>query len=122
MYACANCGRTIGNLETPYLHNEQVVCGECAARLSSPAIDYETPARQPSARRRVQTIEKTGKAWKLLMLLSVLGMIAAVVMVAVAAQSKSTGPNAGVTIGILLFVAGFIGYIVARIGAWWYHG
>lgn len=34
METCANCGRTIGNLETPHLFREQVVCPECANRLS----------------------------------------------------------------------------------------
>jgi hypothetical protein len=30
---CANCGRTIGKLETPHVHNEHVVCAECHGRL-----------------------------------------------------------------------------------------
>ena len=41
---CANCGRTIGNLETPHLWNQQVVCGECINRLSSPAPAVPPPA------------------------------------------------------------------------------
>src|ERR1700677_2340712 len=35
METCANCGRTIGNLETPRLHQEHVVCKECCDRLQS---------------------------------------------------------------------------------------
>ena len=31
---CDNCGRTIGNLETPYLHEGHIVCAECKQRLS----------------------------------------------------------------------------------------
>lgn len=34
---CANCGHTIGKLETPHVWKEQVVCGECIKRLASPA-------------------------------------------------------------------------------------
>jgi len=30
---CENCGRTIGNLETPSVYKEHVVCGDCYARL-----------------------------------------------------------------------------------------
>jgi hypothetical protein len=33
--ACANCGRTIGPLETPYVYEENTVCGECADRLNA---------------------------------------------------------------------------------------
>lgn len=34
MERCANCERQIGNLETPYLWQERVVCAECHSRLS----------------------------------------------------------------------------------------
>jgi len=36
METCANCGRTIGNLETPFIAREKIVCRECFSRLSSP--------------------------------------------------------------------------------------
>ena len=32
---CANCGRTIGKLETPYVWQNQVVCAECEKRLTA---------------------------------------------------------------------------------------
>ena len=32
---CENCGRSIGRLEQPFLHNEHVVCRECYQRLRS---------------------------------------------------------------------------------------
>ena len=32
---CANCGRTIGHLETPNIWREVVVCAECHKRLSA---------------------------------------------------------------------------------------
>jgi hypothetical protein len=44
---CANCGSTIGKLETTQLYQEHVVCGACYSRLSAqvPAepIGYATP-------------------------------------------------------------------------------
>jgi hypothetical protein len=42
---CANCGRTIGNLETPHLHQEHVVCPECYARLAVPAASAASKQR-----------------------------------------------------------------------------
>jgi hypothetical protein len=35
VHTCANCGRPIGNLETPYLHAGYVVCLGCKQRLST---------------------------------------------------------------------------------------
>ena len=40
---CANCGRTIGRLETAHVFKDQTVCAECFARLK-PTVGYETPA------------------------------------------------------------------------------
>ena len=37
MEKCENCGRVIGKLETPNLHQGAVVCGECDRRLKSAA-------------------------------------------------------------------------------------
>jgi hypothetical protein len=33
---CANCGEVIGNLETPFVFKEQVVCRKCHQKISSP--------------------------------------------------------------------------------------
>src|SRR5262245_11404074 len=46
MEICENCGRSIGNLETPHLHNGRVVCSGCAEKLEV-EIPYATPAPQP---------------------------------------------------------------------------
>lgn len=32
--SCANCGQTIGKLETPYIWRDNTVCGDCYARVS----------------------------------------------------------------------------------------
>jgi len=71
METCENCGRTIGNLETPAVWRERVVCAECHQRLNgsharggqgapaasgvghagqSTAIPYATPLHYVSAR------------------------------------------------------------------------
>jgi hypothetical protein len=34
MEVCANCNRAIGNLETPFVYMDNIVCGECNSRLS----------------------------------------------------------------------------------------
>jgi predicted RNA-binding Zn-ribbon protein involved in translation (DUF1610 family) len=39
---CANCGRTIGRLETACVFKDQTVCADCYARLK-PTIDYAAP-------------------------------------------------------------------------------
>ena len=41
--SCANCGRTIGKLETPYLWQENTVCKSCYALLSAPEPTTPVP-------------------------------------------------------------------------------
>lgn len=41
---CENCGRVIGKLEDPYLHNDHVVCRECHGRLADGVeVDDKSP-------------------------------------------------------------------------------
>jgi hypothetical protein len=49
MEKCANCGRKIGELETPHLWRERVVCGQCVAIVRRAELDYASPpaAEQP---------------------------------------------------------------------------
>lgn len=37
MEVCKNCGRAIGNLETPHVYQGHIVCAACAAILDAPA-------------------------------------------------------------------------------------
>lgn len=53
---CANCGRMIGKLETPYVWREKVVCEPCHKVLASgqsspmiPSSDSATPAHNPDS-------------------------------------------------------------------------
>ncbi len=120
---CGNCGRSIGRLETPRIHGEHVVCAECYVRLVPQAqvVAYATPVQPTGVMNpRVQTVEATGKLWKACQALGVLAIIVGVVVLIAGAQTKD---NEGmVAIGALLFILGFIGYVIGRACAWWFHG
>lgn len=124
---CDNCGRSIGRLETPYAHGQHVVCGECYARLIPPAqpVAYASPPQYlppvlAGSPPRVQTVEATSKIWKACQALGVLGILVGVTMLIIGIQ---TSGNRGLTaIGGLLFVVGFILYLVGRICGWWFNG
>jgi hypothetical protein len=45
--SCANCGRTIGPLETPYLFGESVVCFQCHGRLIAESLGHPPQPTQP---------------------------------------------------------------------------
>jgi len=66
--------------------------------------------------KQVQTIEKTGKRWKGLMVLSAVSMIVGGVMWAAAESS------AVILVGQLCVLGGGLGVILAKVGAWWHHG
>lgn len=48
---CENCGRVIGALETPHIHDEHVVCAECADRLKQPSVTTPPGAEVRTPRR-----------------------------------------------------------------------
>jgi hypothetical protein len=43
MESCANCGARIGDLETPAVWNDRIVCGPCYARLAPVPLAYSGP-------------------------------------------------------------------------------
>jgi len=67
----------------------------------------------------VQSVELTAKKWKAAMLISALMMVVGLPLAIFCGQA---GGSAGVAIGVLLAAAGLIGWLIARIGAWWFHG
>lgn len=67
--------------------------------------------------RHVQTIEATGKVWKLLTLLSMVTMIIGIVYLI---QNGAEGVKAG--LAMIVIMAGLFMAIFARIGGWWCHG
>ena len=107
-----------------------VRCIECNAEVSSraPACPKcgcpiaDIPRRRPHSP-RVQTIQKTGKKYKLGMLLSMLlAMGGCVGAVAANAASEKAGANPAVPIFILASLAGLLWFIIVRILTWWDHG
>jgi predicted RNA-binding Zn-ribbon protein involved in translation (DUF1610 family) len=47
LFQCANCGRTIGALEQPYIWGEHVVCPQCLDLLQQPVpVAPPAPPRQ----------------------------------------------------------------------------
>jgi hypothetical protein len=78
--------------------------------------------------RAVQTIEKTGKTWKLLMLIGILAMFASCGgFFTSAAISDTNGSGSGgiasaiALLSLLGFLVGAGVYFYGRFGAWWYH-
>lgn len=66
--------------------------------------------------KKVQTIEQTGKFWKLLQAGGVLGVLGAVTWGMIEQDEKTT------VVCILVGVPSFVVYVVGRVGAWWCHG
>lgn len=62
----------------------------------------------------VVTIEKTGKTWKGMRLISVLMFITGVLAL--------TQGSSGAGIGVTVIFFGLVLNIVSRAGAWWFHG
>ena len=73
--------------------------------------------RNPPAGRPVQTIEKTSKSWKALMLLAGLIMLGGC-----AATFAGHGDEHVMKGGALVFGVGLLLMIYSKIGAWWHHG
>jgi len=71
-----------------------------------------TPHPSPQPRPAVQTIEKTSKKWKLMMLAG-----AGLVLIGIPAFFSTQNTFSG-----LIVFAGLILYIYARLAAWWHHG
>lgn len=74
----------------------------------------------------VQTIERTGKKWKALMLIGFLTFLGGlgnctVSMMAVGASQNAASAGFG-ALGFLIAIAGLVVLIVGRIGGWWHHG
>ncbi len=105
MIYCANCEHGCSPAAT--------MCPACGHPLSRP--------ESPVAVRNVVATERTGKAWKLAILIGSLLTVAGGVSIALAFMQPKPSPslilNGGVTLG-----AGLLVSIIARTGAWWFHG
>lgn len=88
-------------------------------------VNYQSPPRPQS--HRTVTTERTGKKWKTQMLGAAAMMFAGVMLGLFGGEVHLTGKLAdyGTIIrpaGWLLFVGGLLGWLIARLGAWWNHG
>jgi uncharacterized membrane protein YvbJ len=109
-----------------------ITCPECKREVSSqaaqcPQCGYPLAGNAESHRRSddfVQTIEQTGKIWKLQQLLSALLIIAGVVLVTVATSADSASEQTAIIggIGVSSLLVGLLWFLFARFFAWWHHG
>lgn len=80
--------------------------------------------------RQTQTIQATGKLWKLLQLVGGILMVGSVAVGCTGffGLAGDANPEAGaaggaiVGLSVLGLAAGLIVYLIGRLGAWWFHG
>lgn len=78
--------------------------------------EHELETRRITKSRRTQTIEQTGKFWKLFQLLGVLAILGSFATGFIAQNPTATG---------ICVIVGFLGtcaWIFGRLGGWWFHG
>lgn len=120
---CPECGGTVSSSARS--------CPHCGCPFGPPApppepdnvgfVAYQPPPRAVShGRPRTQTVEQTGKFWKAQILLSALLLIGGVVLIIAGSQNGGRGPIG--PFGAIAVVVGIIWLIVAKVGAWWFHG
>ena len=68
-----------------------------------------------------QTIEATGKLWKLIQLVGTIGILTAVSIGIAACFVDDVGSQA-TGIGVASLILSLPCYVVGRVGAWWFHG
>ncbi len=108
----------------------KVYCAECDNACSDkapycPRCGHPLQALQPPPMQQpVQLIEQTAKRWKMEILVAagicILGVTTCSLGVA---DARLDGGGEGmIAVGAFLALAGFLGVIVVRVIAWWYHG
>ena len=114
LFACPDCGRQISIYAR--------TCPGCGhpfdttpSNPSSPSLSTPQEASSQASSPKVQTIEKTSKTWKGLMLFGGLLML-------IGLGSCFVDPGGSTQGGFVLFIAGFVITVVAKTGAWWDNG
>lgn len=103
---CPDCGNEVSD--------RAEACPNCAR----PIRDASTPAEG------VQTIEDTGKRWKLMRVVGTLAFLGGFVVLLIVAGSGSEGgepSNASIVLAISTVFGGMVLYLWARVGKWWHH-
>ena len=100
-----------------------IKCPECNTEVSDQADACPKCAYPISGGRHrpVQTVEQTGKKFKLQLLISVL-MIATALVIIITQISRGQSSEGIVVFAPLLLLIGLIWFIVIRFFAWWSHG
>ncbi len=94
-------------------------CPECDKKISDAAAacpECAYPINGKQSGKRVQTIEQTGKQWKLGQLGGGLMIIFGIFSFMVNAGSSEPSST-----GALLLFFGLIVYVGSKFGAWWHH-
>lgn len=100
-----------------------VTCPDCNKDVSDAAPACPNCGRPMAPVGGVQTIEATGKKWKAFQLgFGLMTVVGIVIFFSSLSDMSNTALIEIGPIGMLMFVMGFFGYLVARIGAWWKHG
>ena len=68
---------------------------------------------------RTQTTESTGKLWKLIQMVGVVGILAGATWFMVGYAGDDGNASAG---GMVLGVLAAPVWVFGRVGAWWFHG
>jgi hypothetical protein len=112
----------------------RVVCPSCAKGINAPDSRAGTSGKCPACGTSVSipaaapleplTIEATGKKWKLLQLVGVVGILISMLFIFLSFAlyregEDHTGKAIAAAIGLMISIPV---YAAGRVGAWWYHG
>lgn len=99
---CPECNQEVSNLATE--------CPKCAYPISGGGTTQASGGK-------VQTVEQTGKIYKLNKILSALFICVGICVVVVGFQTGSRP-----SIGIAMVAIGFIWFCITSFLSWWHHG
>ena len=102
---CPECNQEVSSLASE--------CPKCAYPISGGGSTQASGGR-------VQTIEKTGKKYKLQKMLSSILIIAGVIAIALAASG--IGQVGSLSYYWLMLVIGIVWYAITSFCSWWHHG
>ena len=105
---CPECGREVSD--------RAPACPGCGNPMMATVV---TPPDPPPGPPDVQTIEATGKDWKVVQAMGAGVMVLGVLSCAGGLSSNSSSVVAP---GAWLSLAGLALFIIGRVGAWWEHG
>lgn len=94
-------------------------CKDCGGRVSATAPACPHCGR-PQGKRRTQTVELTGKPWKLLTALASLSLFASTAAL-LANQWRVIPDSQTTTVAAAAIAVSLLVLLIARVGAWWFH-